>query len=1462
LEHRYGALLLGHLLLGDPVPELGDDVVPIEVRFQHVASSPVDDLIVVGRTPDGAQRQVSIGVRRAPKVTASDAATARLLTAYLRVVTEHWDEVQAGRWRLALATASPNPAMKQVRELAVLARGQPGDVAFRDAVARPGRVGTLVRSRLGHLDALVAKAAAHAQISSVPEGELTWRLLHALWVRELRLEGGEASDQTGVIRRLQALVPNNDASGARALYSALDELCGEYAPSAAAVTEPMLRQRLFGMVIDSSRDGSAPRKSTGASNSINNACGTTVQAGTIDGDVNQHTVINVYGERPDRPRPLHRAIQQVDLLWRDLGLAEFTGRSELIKRVLQFIDSRPRGYVVIQAEAGIGKTALAAHLVNERNFVYHFTTLANGRTTAYAFRNLCAQLIRRYGLSDLEDELETPSSDAGSFAGFWRVLTSALEARADGEPIVIVIDGMDEFEFPVSAQTSLGLPATLPDGVFAIITSRFGGEARLTDLKTPSEWLTIDVDGNSNISDMRQYVDRVTDAERGDPQLRARLVGVSTASIRDALVTRCAGVWIYLKYVLDEIRDGSRSIDDVERLPGDLGTYYAQNIMTWRSDLQDLAATERWRVVILPLLATLTAIREPLPAKEIARLANVDFHHCSAFLGATARAFLNRDYVDDETLYSIRHESFRNVLTDRALVMSIPTMSLVADDLLDAVNAANARFVDALVPPGWPTRGSWRDCSLYASRHLAHHAAASEMLDALLVDAGFLTSVSAESILVNAEGAHTEAGRLAARALFLSLEGWENAAHDERLGLVNMWASRLNAREVAVSSSNLLGRRWHISASSADWTGIRRLSENETIALDVARINDRTLIVSGHFDGSVCVFDASTGASANKYRYSSERDPGLVRDVRIVQTSDEAVLMACWTGIHITLSFRAWNVNDGQILWSVENEGNVRSMATLNVDERAVLVYFRALTPDDFSGAGELIARDIRTGERLAGSEIDSDSGRHLSITDTGKRKLIALSGVGIFELSNSFMFTKILDSKQGGVSQGGPLAFDELAACTTLAVGVGNRVEFVNPLTGEMTDEPLIIGDKESSIADLWIGRIGDRRVALLGKQVWNVDSDVEASLWDLGSRRKLDASGRWESEDVVVAGHEHRGRVLAVVGSGSGLQVWEPRIAGDLGVAGSPTAVRHLRFAHVENRKVIIVGTGEFGVVGRVTMYDAATGKPIKQVAEWSGDSIEAASVCSTADRSFVLAGGHGGARLWDLRTGELLTEVDRGAVGSIQAVELVPFEHGRLAVLVNDEGHIFSYEVASDGSSTPFYEIPGRALDGWEAATGFGTVLGRRAVAVSGDDGNIRTYDLISAKLIGMPIRGVTHANSIGICEVDARALIVSCGSSAEVRCADPLSGDAEGHLFERADDDKPLWTMTAGHVDDRAALVAGGASGLMTVWDAATGKIVETNLRGHREHIYAVTMDDSGHIVSGGEDGALTWWDLAR
>jgi len=250
LEHRYGATLLAAILTGDPVAPLGPDARPVRVRFQASAYSPVDDLLITGRTADGEERQASVGVRRAPQLTASDEASVPLIVAYLRVVTESWGEVRAGRWKLALAVASPNPAARQVRELAVIARANVTEAGFRTEVMRPGRTSRDVRDRLGHVDALVLAASGNekskVRTGDAATGELTWRLLSSLGVLELRLEGADEADQVTAVGQLRPVTGDGSVGAAADLFQRLANLADEYAPAGAEATESKLRRDLSG----------------------------------------------------------------------------------------------------------------------------------------------------------------------------------------------------------------------------------------------------------------------------------------------------------------------------------------------------------------------------------------------------------------------------------------------------------------------------------------------------------------------------------------------------------------------------------------------------------------------------------------------------------------------------------------------------------------------------------------------------------------------------------------------------------------------------------------------------------------------------------------------------------------------------------------------------------------------------------------------------------------------------------------------------------------------------------------------------------------------------------------------------------------------------------------------------------------------------------------------------------------
>jgi len=251
LEHRYGATLLAALLMGDPLPELGDKAIPFCVRFQASAESAVDDLLITGRTPDGGERRVSVGVRRVPEFTSKHQKTAALLAGYVRIVAEHWDEVRVGRWRLALATGSRDEPLTEVNDLAMVAATRPNDLGFRTAVMQEGW-SKAHAGRLKQVDDLVRLAASQPKkaglaTAGIDPRELTWRVLSSLTLRELRLEGPDVADRTTVVGRLRNVTWDKTPAAANELFDNLFDLVGTYAPAGAVVTEEMLRRDLSGV---------------------------------------------------------------------------------------------------------------------------------------------------------------------------------------------------------------------------------------------------------------------------------------------------------------------------------------------------------------------------------------------------------------------------------------------------------------------------------------------------------------------------------------------------------------------------------------------------------------------------------------------------------------------------------------------------------------------------------------------------------------------------------------------------------------------------------------------------------------------------------------------------------------------------------------------------------------------------------------------------------------------------------------------------------------------------------------------------------------------------------------------------------------------------------------------------------------------------------------------------------------
>lgn len=369
-----------------------------------------------------------------------------------------------------------------------------------------------------------------------------------------------------------------------------------------------------------------------------------------------------------------------------LRLDRFTGRDWLIAEVDSFLHDHDRGCFVLEAEAGLGKSAFLAHLVQERGWIHHFVERAPGQDgLGPGLRSLAAQIALAWRIEPYASKWLLPA--AASRPDFLETLLVDAAKRRDevspGEKIVVAVDALDESAaFP--KQNVLGLPKMLPEGVYLVVTQR-PVEVTL-NVDPPPRVFRLRPADLKNLEDMRELLER-TVALVAVANLLAES-GIAPGDFVTALLERSGGVWIYLHYVLAEIERGERRPLALEKLPRGLWQYYAEYWSRHRAGLD-------WDLLELPLLATLAAIQEELPAHVLCAFAGVsETPHIGRLLGEVWRPYLA---VSDagERRYRCYHASLREFLdgsADRSALTS--SQQVLADELAMGTRAAHGRIAD------------------------------------------------------------------------------------------------------------------------------------------------------------------------------------------------------------------------------------------------------------------------------------------------------------------------------------------------------------------------------------------------------------------------------------------------------------------------------------------------------------------------------------------------------------------------------------------------------------------------------------------------------------------------------------------------------------------------------------------------------------------------------------------------
>lgn len=291
-----------------------------------------------------------------------------------------------------------------------------------------------------------------------------------------------------------------------------------------------------------------------------------------------------------------------------VNLEHFIGRDWLLAKVDDFLQDNDRGYFVIEASAGLGKTAFMAWLVKQRSYIHHFCELRPGlEGIGDSLKSLAAQLVRAY----LEPKTVVPSA-ASRPDYFYNLLTQAANRRHTDEKIVIVVDALDEAGTPDN-QNVLGLPTGLPEGVFFVVSQRPASVIlTVKDAKTPRPYFSFSADDDKNKADMQRFLTYISKLPEIVNALQTNQHKYTSEEFITSLMEKSGGVWIYIYYMLEEIQRGNRSSLDLAALPVGLTQYYVHYWRRWRD-----ADEEVWDEVFLPLLTTLAAAQESLSCQRL-----------------------------------------------------------------------------------------------------------------------------------------------------------------------------------------------------------------------------------------------------------------------------------------------------------------------------------------------------------------------------------------------------------------------------------------------------------------------------------------------------------------------------------------------------------------------------------------------------------------------------------------------------------------------------------------------------------------------------------------------------------------------------------------------------------------------------------------------------------------------------
>lgn len=348
----------------------------------------------------------------------------------------------------------------------------------------------------------------------------------------------------------------------------------------------------------------------------------------------------------------------------------FVGREFVFSAIENFFQRQPKGYFIIVADPGVGKSAILAEYVRRTRCVAYFNQRTQGSTRVEEFlKSVCAQLIERHNLP-YSVPLHPDNTRDGNFLV---LLLHELSAQLQpGQKLVIAVDALDEVDLKSQNTGSnvLYLPEALPNNVYFLLTRR---PKLLPLLVNDEDSLDLTQYQQESLQDIKRYIQQQI---QQSSSLLSQISkwGLTVDDFITMLSQKSENNFMYLRYVLPEIEKGTYPDLTIESLPRGLQNYYYQHWGRMGMLAKPLPRTK------IKIIYVLTEVYQPISLQLITEFAQEDVLTVQEVLDKWQQ-FLHEQHVDGETRYSVYHTSFHDFLHEQKIVQAVKEAGVTIENI-------------------------------------------------------------------------------------------------------------------------------------------------------------------------------------------------------------------------------------------------------------------------------------------------------------------------------------------------------------------------------------------------------------------------------------------------------------------------------------------------------------------------------------------------------------------------------------------------------------------------------------------------------------------------------------------------------------------------------------------------------------------------------------------------------------